>query len=129
MKIDFEIDDIVVKHYGEDDFKKLIEAFVDRLEGQGFGFYSKPQSPARAPHYLAYVRQQTCAFCGADPPNSAHHEGPRGMGQKTDDYRTIPLCVKCHHEYHLGSSNISRSEINKFLVNVLVRYLRIVEGR
>jgi hypothetical protein len=55
--------------------------------------------------YLEYIRQQRCAGCLRPPPNHAHHhtrgvERKRGKGQKADDRETIPLCYRCHHDFH-----------------------------
>lgn len=58
--------------------------------------------PARSDAYLAYVRSKPCMFCGADAPSDPHHVGSRGMGQKTDDLRCVPLCRRCHDAYHRG---------------------------
>jgi hypothetical protein len=60
----------------------------------------KPPKPMRSNAYLAFVRQRACMCCLADGPSDAHHFGPRGMGEKTDDYRTVPLCASCHRHFH-----------------------------
>lgn len=58
------------------------------------------EPPSRSADYLAHVRARPCTGCAAQGPNDAHHFGPRGMGQKTDDYRTLPLCRACHDLWH-----------------------------
>lgn len=60
----------------------------------------KPAPPGRSRSYLALVRGMCCTGCGASGPCEAHHWGPRGMGQKASDFRTVPLCVSCHREFH-----------------------------
>ncbi len=65
---------------------------------------SKRRNPARDKQYLAYITTLPCEgypqdTCGAMPVQ-AHHYGAHSMGQKTDDYRTIPLCYKCHDRWH-----------------------------
>lgn len=52
--------------------------------------------------YLAWVRTQPCCRCGARPPNHAHHEilNGRGKSQKAPDARTLPLCARCHDDFH-----------------------------
>lgn len=50
--------------------------------------------------YLDFVRSHPCTFCHAPGPSDAHHWGHRGVGQKTSDYRTLPLCRKHHDYYH-----------------------------
>lgn len=57
--------------------------------------------PWRSEEYLAMVRQFPCCRCGAGPAEP-HHWGPRGKAQKTDDFRTIPLCRACHDAFHRG---------------------------
>jgi hypothetical protein len=63
---------------------------------------SPKDPPKRSSAYLRYVRQQACVGCGAPAPSDPHHWGARGMGQKTDDYRTVPLCRRCHDHFHQG---------------------------
>lgn len=87
----------------------------------------RPDSPARAPHYLAFVRELPCARCGAPPTGviDPHHFGPRGVGQKCDDYRTIPLCRPCHLTAHrLGWGRGWQDSVQ---LATLVLYLRVVE--
>jgi len=58
----------------------------------------------RDDEYLAFVRRQPCMQCGRTHLGvDAHHYGPRGTGQKTSDYRTVPLCSGpdgCHAHFH-----------------------------
>lgn len=56
--------------------------------------------PVRDAKYLDHVRRRPCCICAAPPPSDAHHYGPRGFGQKTDDRRTVPLCRPCHDVWH-----------------------------
>jgi hypothetical protein len=44
--------------------------------------------PHKVPDYLEFVREHACSY------------GPRGMSQKTSDYRTVALCMNCHREFH-----------------------------
>lgn len=65
------------------------------------GRYRAPQPkqpPARSRSYLAFVRLHACANpgCRLPGPSEADHFGRRGLGQKTDDFRTVPLCAECH---------------------------------
>ncbi len=55
---------------------------------------------ARSAAYLAFVRAEPCCVCSAPAPSDPHHFGPRGVGQKTDDFRTVPLCRRCHDDFH-----------------------------
>lgn len=63
------------------------------------------------PEYLAWLRQQPCAFvecqCPAElGPTQAHHHtrgggfNKRGKGQKAHDHEAFPLCLKCHRRFH-----------------------------
>lgn len=60
----------------------------------------KPQGPYRSDPYLDFVRAHRCVGCRRAGPNDPHHFGPRGLGQKTDDTRTVPLCRECHARFH-----------------------------
>lgn len=56
----------------------------------------KPPAPRRSKSYLAFVRKLDCCNCGTPGPSDPHHEGKRGVGQKTSDMLVIPLCRRCH---------------------------------
>jgi hypothetical protein len=65
----------------------------------------KPPKPMRDAAYLAFVRERDCCardgvFTSCDGPIEAHHFGPRGMGQKADDWYAVPLCQYCHRHFH-----------------------------
>lgn len=60
----------------------------------------KPRAPTRSETFLAWVREKPCASCRMPGPSDPHHYGPRGMGQKTDDHRVVPLCRACHDHFH-----------------------------
>lgn len=61
-------------------------------------------SPARSTEYLAHVRARACWFCGTTADVVAHHHGRAagggGMGLKTCDFHTVPLCPSHHGEWH-----------------------------
>jgi hypothetical protein len=46
--------------------------------------------------YLAFVRSFSCAVCESTRQIEAAHTGPHGLGQKSSDLSTIPLCLECH---------------------------------
>lgn len=61
--------------------------------------------PLRSPKYLGHVREQGCCCasfarsrCGG--PMHAHHHGRHGIGTKTADLNTVPLCTYHHTEFH-----------------------------
>lgn len=60
------------------------------------------RSPLRSDAYLAWIRKQPCAGCCATQDIHAHHHGRMagGMGIKTCDLHTVPLCPRCHGEWH-----------------------------
>lgn len=59
----------------------------------------KPLAPRRSKAYLAFVRKLDCCNCGTPGPSDPHHEGKRGVGQKTSDMLVVPLCRRCHSIY------------------------------
>lgn len=84
--------------------------------------------PERDEAYLAFVRDNPCCACAAPGPSDPHHYGPRGVGQKTDDYRTVPLCRRCHDEFHARHTvpalnpNATRIRFLEVQVELLVRW-------
>lgn len=82
------------------------------------------RKPLRSEEYKAYIRAQPCAGCHAPPPSDAHHHGPRGMSQKTDDYRTIPVCRKCHSRFESKDPPMTKLEVMTAIVKHLVGWLR-----
>lgn len=57
-------------------------------------------NPERNEPYLAFIRNKPCLGCGQPGPSDPHHFGPRGIATKTSDFRTVPLCRKCHDDFH-----------------------------
>ena len=69
--------------------------------------------PPRSRTYLAWIRTLPCAVCGETRGIEASHTGPHGLGQKSSDYSTIPLCARHHRSgvdsYHkLGPRKFSQ---------------------
>jgi hypothetical protein len=60
--------------------------------------------PDRVDKYLEFVRTKACCICSYPPKSAPHHWSPKafvgGMGSKTSDYRTVPLCQRCHDTFH-----------------------------
>lgn len=90
----------------------------------------KPRAPLRSRSYLDYVREHPCCGCGAAAPSDAHHYGARGVGQRTDDFRTVPLCRRCHDDFHETGSvstatttELSRSGTRALFLRVQVDLL------
>ena len=67
-------------------------------------FISLPKSkPDRDSDYLKFIRSKSCCSCHSKQ-SEPHHWAPKGrggrMGSKCSDYRTVPLCRKCHDYFH-----------------------------
>lgn len=96
----------------------------------------KPPKPLRDAAYMKWVRDEhACCIAGCGmPAEEAHHHGPRGMGQKTDDYRVLPLCARCHREFHDTGTidGMPREDFDAFAAgwqaSLMFDYLR-VHGR
>ncbi len=70
--------------------------------------------PPRSSPYLAWIRTLPCIVCGTTRGIEASHTGPHGLGQKSSDYSTVPLCIKHHRtgrdSYHkLGPRKFSEA--------------------
>jgi len=57
---------------------------------------------AAGKRYMERVKALECCTCNAPPPSQAHHirELCTGAGMKSSDFETIPLCFRCHAEFH-----------------------------
>ena len=81
-------------------------AINEALLGHTLRAVPKPPKPWRSEAYLRHVRSFRCCMWQHMPSHHcsgdvvAHHHGPRGMGEKTDDSRTVPLCDGAHREFH-----------------------------
>lgn len=96
--------------------------------------YRKMGPPARSEHFLAFVREMPCCACCAPSPSDPHHYGPRGTGQKTDDFRVVPLCRRCHDVFHdtgalpTMDANTTRYFFFMRQVDILVAYLKRIDA-
>lgn len=92
----------------------------------------KPPKPLRDAAYLARVRGRMCCMLSGRcaGPIVAHHHGPRGMGEKTDDYRTVPLCDVHHREFHATGtvSGYRRADIDALFATEMVAMLAMHMG-
>jgi hypothetical protein len=53
--------------------------------------------------YIKWIRSLDCSACKSTQLSDPHHINPKGyssMSGKCDDDRAIPLCRRCHCEYH-----------------------------
>lgn len=96
--------------------------------------------PVRSAKYLAWIREFNCVVCDAPPPNHPHHyagrSGVGGMGEKTDDYRTVPLCWRCHrkiHDYGIDKfeekTTFGHAELQEIQLKFLVFWANQLEER
>ena len=65
-----------------------------------------PSKPVRDEAYKRFIRKLPCICCGKTWRIEAAHFGPHGLGQKSSDLQTLPLCRACHrtdpkHSYHV----------------------------
>lgn len=85
-------------------------------------------SPIRSTAYLAWVRTQPCAICSSRENIHAHHHGRAagGMGLKTCDLHTVPLCPGCHQAWHQRGQirHLSRSDTQAELWKAIAVLLR-----
>lgn len=70
-------------------------------------FFKQPKIRSR--HHLRYVASQPCMLCeGIEV--QAHHllrvDNIKGMGTKSGDNWTVPLCVVCHSNLHRHGDEI-----------------------
>ena len=62
----------------------------------------RERAPVRNPKHLAWVRTFPCILgCGRNIQIEAcHTPGERGLSQKPDDRRAVPMCVLHHRDQH-----------------------------
>ncbi len=73
--------------------------------------------PGRSKRYLEYIRSEPCCACQATPAEP-HHTAKAGVGMKSSDFSTIPLCRKHHSELH--NNGIVRFENDNHIILSLV---------
>lgn len=86
--------------------------------------YSREMKGGRllAPDYLAYIRKKACVICGKSP-CEPHHFGRSGVGKKSHDYETVPLCTAHHRIFHtVGCNENQRLEFAKAALGYLIEY-------
>ncbi|WP_324807154.1 hypothetical protein SH584_11310 [Sphingomonas sp. LY29] len=78
----------------------------------------KRESRWRSPAHTTFVRGFACAMCGSTTNIEAAHVrmgSGAGMGQKPDDWRTVPLCGGggCHSTQHTVGEPVFWKEYHK----------------
>jgi hypothetical protein len=58
--------------------------------------YYQPSRPQKDPGYLRWLRTRPCCVCGTETYVCAAHTGGKGLSQKNDDHKAVPLCESCH---------------------------------
>lgn len=80
--------------------------------------------------YLAFVREQSCVWCGKAGPNDPDHIRSRGWREaKRNDYATLPCCRNCHTMRHmigfasmLDAKNIRIWQLLEYQAALLVEF-------
>ena len=64
-------------------------------------YFKQPKGHRKNKKYLEAVTKLPCYMCGTSPVQ-AHHKigGVKGMGLKSPDTESIPLCQACHMRIH-----------------------------
>lgn len=87
--------------------------------------YPKPTTE-RDKKYLAWIRTLPCLVCQSTPVHP-HHEGSHGMGIKTSDRNTLPLCHTHHQERHDRGKVTFWGSIDTALI--IERLIKVYEER
>lgn len=72
----------------------------------------------RSEGYLEFIREFPCIVCERSPVEAAH-SGAHGLGIKTDDNRTLPICAD-HHRGSKGLDSIGPVNFEK-LYNIDIK--------
>lgn len=79
--------------------------------------------------YTAWLRScRSCASCGTDRDLEIHHHtGRRGFGQRASDKDAMPLCRRCHHDFHHASGRFKGYDkaMRRAFQDMAVRVLRL----
>ena len=91
----------------------------------------KPKTKAyRSKKYLDFIRSKPCLVCGRKA--EAHHIGigDGGVGLKSSDMATIPLCRFCHTGTHLigAKTFFAAYDLKKAIIGYLTEYIRTLGG-
>jgi len=81
------------------------------------------ERPTRDVNYLDHVRKQFCCACYASGPSDPHHwagKEEKATGRKVSDYRTVPLCRRCHDYYHA-----TRAIPNASMIDTKLHFLTV----
>jgi len=85
-----------------------------------------PKTPKRASRWKSiahrdWIRGFVCCVCGSAVAMEVAHVrlgSGAGMGQKPDDWRTVPLCQGCHYRQHtIGEETFWKGRDIEALIN------------
>src|ERR1700761_1229806 len=95
------------------DMQRSSILMASRIVPEGGWSNLKPMRTPRKknPRYLAFIRLMRCCICGRLDSEAAHirsaslenGKSHTGLGQKPDDFWTLPLCRDHHSEQHRGN--------------------------
>lgn len=79
--------------------------------------------------YSDWIRRQPCAMCGTREGIEQHHKSGAGMGLRSHDWYSMPLCHNCHH-VRLGE--MPKEQRREFEFNAALghreRYMQETQG-
>ena len=79
----------------------------------------------RDKQWLEWVRDQKCAECGRYGPSEPHHfKGDlhlSGVGMKSPDYLTMPLCLECHLLFHSSPWSTWREDQRGWMIRTFIK--------
>jgi 5-methylcytosine-specific restriction endonuclease McrA len=77
--------------------------------------------------YIRYVRAFPCCGCGAEDVEIHHFmHGDKGTGMKVSDFYTVPLCFRCHRQFHDHGTlpGLSRDRTEAVFYRAMARMLK-----
>ena len=88
--------------------------------------------PVRSEGYRRWVASHACFSCGIEGYSQCAHANGGGMGTKTSDLETFPLCcerpgkIGCHKAFDLcrGMSKAERRELTAKYVEIMQAFAR-----
>lgn len=88
----------------------------------------RPRGRIQDLDYLAWVRTLECLGCGpeARAETEPHHYGPRPVGRKTDDLRSVPACRLCHRQLHGTSRSLPGLTAGQTALHLLQSQARLL---
>ena len=92
-------------------------------------FRRKPPRPNPAGHFpehLARIRRLPCCVCASRRFVVPHHATyGRGLSRKSSDHETMPLCRRCHRDFHNAAgwfADWSREQRREWQRQMVQRY-------